>query len=65
VQGVSANNTMGGTRPDSHADDRGGLLVRKGIWAAQCPTMELGFGAVHLLDSHLLAWQGYAKGGNP
>jgi len=59
VQGVSANNTMGGTRPDPMLTTVGGF-VRKGIWLP-VPTMELGFGAVHLLDSHLLAWQGYAK----
>jgi hypothetical protein len=59
VEGVSANNTVGGTRPDAMLTTVG-AFVRKGIWLP-VPTMELGFGAVHLLDSHLLAWQGYAK----
>jgi hypothetical protein len=39
-----------------------GVFVRKGIWLP-VPTMELGFGAVHLLNSQLLAWQSYAKVG--
>jgi hypothetical protein len=58
VAGVSENNPAA-TRPDSRLTTVGGF-VRKGIWLP-VPTMELGFGAVHLLDSHLLAWQGYAK----
>jgi len=59
VEAVSASNTMGATRPDPMLTTVG-AFVRKGIWLP-VPTMELGFGAVHLLDSHLLAWQGYAK----
>ena len=58
VQGVSATNTAA-TRPDPMLTTVG-AFVRKGIWLP-VPTMELGFGAVHLLDSQLLAWQGYAK----
>jgi hypothetical protein len=58
VAGVSANNPAA-TRPDAILTTVG-AFVRKGIWLP-VPTMELGFGAVHLLDSHLLAWQGYAK----
>jgi hypothetical protein len=58
VQGVSATNPSA-TRPDGQLTTVG-AFVRKGIWLP-VPTMELGLGAVHLLDSHLLAWQGYAK----
>jgi hypothetical protein len=58
VEGVSANSPAS-TRPDPMLTTVG-AFVRKGIWLP-VPTMELGFGAVHLLDSHLLAWQGYAK----
>jgi hypothetical protein len=59
VEGVSATNPYGGPRPDPMLTTVG-AFVRKGIWLP-VPTMELGFGAVHLLDSHLLSWQGYAK----
>jgi hypothetical protein len=59
VEGVSATNPNGGPRPDPMLTTIG-AFVRKGIWLP-VPTMELGFGAVHLLDSHLVAWQGYAK----
>jgi hypothetical protein len=58
VRGVSADSPKA-TRPDAMLTTVGGF-VRKGIWLP-VPTMELGFGAVHLLDSHLVAWQGYAK----
>ncbi len=59
VQGVSATNPYGGPRPDPMLTTIG-AFVRKGIWLP-VPTMELGFGAMHLLDSHLLSWQGYMK----
>jgi hypothetical protein len=59
VQGVSATNPNGGPRPDPLLTTAG-AFVRKGIWLP-VPTMELGFGAVHLLDSHLMSWQGYMK----
>ena len=58
VRGVSATNPAA-TRPDAQLTTVG-AFVHKGIWLP-VPTMELGLGAVHLLDSHLLAWQGYAK----
>jgi hypothetical protein len=60
VEGVSATNTNA-TRPDAMLTTVG-FFVRKGIWLP-VPTIELGFGAVHLLDSQLLAWQSYAKFG--
>jgi hypothetical protein len=59
VEGVSATNPNGGPRPDPMLTTIG-AFVRKGIWLP-VPTMELGFGAVHLLDSHLTSWQGYMK----
>lgn len=37
-----------------------GAFLRKGVWLG-LPAFELGAGAVHLLDSHFVAWQGYAK----
>jgi hypothetical protein len=58
VEGVSANNPTA-TRPDAMLTTVG-AFVRKGIWLP-VPTIELGFGVVHLLDSQLLAWQSYAK----
>jgi hypothetical protein len=58
VQGVSANNPTA-MRPDATLTSIG-AFVRKGIWLP-VPTLELGFGAMHLLDSHLTSWQGYLK----
>lgn len=37
-----------------------GVFVRKGMWVP-LPAFEFGAGVVHLLDSQMLAWQGYAK----
>lgn len=37
-----------------------GLHARKGIWLP-VPSFEVGFGAIHLVDSHIWAAQGYAK----
>ena len=37
-----------------------GMFVRKGLWIP-LPAVELGAGVVHLLDSQLMSWQGYAK----
>jgi hypothetical protein len=37
-----------------------GMFVRKGLWLP-LPAVELGGGVMHLLDSQLLSWQGYAK----
>jgi hypothetical protein len=59
VEAVSANNPSQGPRPDPMLTTVG-AFVRKGIWLP-VPTIELGFGAVHLLDSQVLAWQSYAK----
>jgi hypothetical protein len=59
VEGVSATNPYGGPRPDPMLTTIG-AFVRKGLWLP-VPTMELGFGVMHLLDSHLLSWQGYMK----
>jgi hypothetical protein len=58
VAGVSPNNRTA-VRPDPMLTTVG-AFVRKGIWLP-VPTMELGVGAVHLLDSQMLAWQSYAK----
>jgi hypothetical protein len=58
VAGVSPNNPAA-TRPDAMLTTVG-AFVRKGLWLP-VPTLELGFGVVHLLDSQLLAWQSYAK----
>ena len=60
VEGVSATNPYGGPRPDPMLTTVG-AFVSKGISLPPVPTVELGFGAVHLLDSHLLSWQGYMK----
>jgi hypothetical protein len=37
-----------------------GVFVRKGIWFP-LPSFEIGLGAVHLVNSHMWAAQGYAK----
>lgn len=37
-----------------------GMFARKGLWPV-VPSVEVGAGLVHLLDSHLFAAQGYAK----
>jgi hypothetical protein len=37
-----------------------GVFARKGLWVP-LPAVELGAGVMHLLDSQLLSWQGYAK----
>jgi hypothetical protein len=37
-----------------------GVFLRKGIWLP-APSLEVGGGVVHLLDSQLLSWQAYAK----
>jgi hypothetical protein len=58
VEAVSPTNPNA-TRPDAMLTTVG-AFVRKGLWLP-VPTVELGFGAVHLLDSQLLAWQSYAK----
>jgi hypothetical protein len=37
-----------------------GVFVRKGLWLP-LPAFELGGGVLHLLDSRLVAWHGYAQ----
>jgi len=46
-------------RPDSMLTTMG-FFLRKGIWLP-APSLELGGGVVHLLDSQLLSWQAYSK----
>lgn len=58
VEGVSAQNPAG-RRPDPWLTTIG-MFVRKGLWLP-LPAVEVGAGFVHLLDSHLVSWQGYAK----
>jgi hypothetical protein len=60
-------NGVSGVQPDNPNRSRPagwlttvGLFVRKGLWLP-LPGVELGAGVVHLLDSQLLSWQGYAK----
>jgi hypothetical protein len=60
-------NGVAGVQPDNPSRARPdgwlttvGLFVRKGLWLP-LPAVELGAGVVHLLDSRLLSWQGYAK----
>ena len=60
VEGVSATNPYGGPRPDPNLTTVG-AFVSKGISLPPVPTVELGFGAMHLLDSHLMSWQGSMK----
>lgn len=58
VQGVSPLNTRA-VRPDEFLTTVG-VFVRKGLWLP-LPAFEIGTGVIHLLDSQLLAFQGYAK----
>jgi hypothetical protein len=58
VEGVSTQNTSSG-RPDAWLTTVG-LFVRKGLWLP-LPAVEVGGGVLHLVDSQMLAWQGYAK----
>jgi hypothetical protein len=58
VQGVSPDNPSS-TRPDAWLTTVG-VFVRKGLWLP-LPAVEVGAGMVHLLESRMLAWQGYAK----
>jgi hypothetical protein len=60
-------NGVAGVQPENPSSGRPGgwlttvgLFVRKGLWVP-LPAVELGAGVVHLLDSRLLSWQGYAK----
>jgi hypothetical protein len=55
VEGVSPLNPQA-SRPDEWLTTVG-AFARKGI----IPALELGAGAIHLLDSRMVAWQGYAK----
>jgi hypothetical protein len=58
VEGVQTSNPAA-VRPESMLTTVG-AFVRKGIWLG-LPAFELGAGAVNVVDSHLVAWQGYAK----
>ncbi len=58
VSGVSAQNAGEG-RPDAWLTTVG-MFVRKGLWLP-LPAVEVGGGFMHLLDSQLVSWQGYAK----
>jgi hypothetical protein len=58
VEGVSPQNPNG-QRPDGWLTTVG-MFVRKGLWLP-LPAFEVGAGFMHLLDSHLVSWQGYAK----
>ena len=60
-------NGVAGVQPESPSSVRPGgwlttvgVFVRKGLWVP-LPAVEVGAGVIHLLDSHLLSWQGYAK----
>ncbi len=58
VEGVSSSNAAA-TRPSPWLTTVG-VFVRKGLWLP-LPAFEVGTGVVHLIDSQMLAWQGYAK----
>jgi hypothetical protein len=58
VQGVTPQNRLA-SRPSGTLTTLG-AFVRKGIWLP-LPAMELGAGVVNVLDSSLVAFQGYAK----
>lgn len=58
VEKVSASNPNS-SRPGNWLTTVGGY-VRKGIWLP-VPAFEVGAGVMHLMDSQLLSWQGYAK----
>jgi hypothetical protein len=60
-------NGVAGVQPENPSSGRPGgwlttvgLFVRKGLWVP-LPAVEVGAGVIHLLDSRLLSWQGYAK----
>jgi hypothetical protein len=58
VAGVQPENPAS-LRPDGWVTTVG-VFVRKGLWLP-LPAVEVGGGVVHLVDSQLLSWQGYAK----
>ena len=58
VNAVSPQNPSG-ARPDAVLTTMG-VFLRKGIWLP-APSLELGGGVVHLLNSQMLSWQAYAK----
>ncbi|MCG5053629.1 MAG: hypothetical protein KA712_11765 [Myxococcales bacterium] len=58
VKGVSPQNRLA-DRPDAWLSTIG-VFVKKGIWLP-LPSMEVGTGVVHLLQSQLVAYQAYAK----
>jgi hypothetical protein len=60
-------NGVAGVQPENPGSSRPGgwlttvgVFARKGLWVP-LPAIELGAGVMHLLDSQLLSWQGYAK----
>lgn len=60
-------NGVAGVQPDNPGSVRPGgwlttigVFARKGLWVP-LPAVEVGAGVIHLLDSQLLSWQGYAK----
>ncbi len=58
VQGVAIENPNA-KRPSGSLTTLG-AFVRKGIWLG-LPAFEFGAGAVNVLESQLVSWQGYAK----
>jgi len=58
TEGVSPQNRQA-ARPDGYLTTVG-ISVRKGIWLP-VPSMEVGAGFVHLLESQMIAYQAYAK----
>lgn len=58
VEGVQVTNPQA-VRPEPWLTTLG-AFVRKGVWLG-LPVFEFGGGAVTVADSHLVAWQGYAK----
>lgn len=58
VKGVTPQNRLA-DRPQAWLSTIG-VFVRKGIWLP-VPSMEVGAGVVHLLQSQMVAYQGYAK----
>jgi len=57
VEAVSPDNRL--RRPDGWLTTVG-LTLRKGLWLP-LPALEVGGGFMHLVDSKMVSWQGYAK----
>ncbi len=58
VEGVSPQSPAA-SRPDASLTTMG-VFLRKGLWLP-VPALEVGGGVISLLQSQMLAWQGYAK----